>query len=382
MFKNLFSLRFKSLYLKIKFFGTKFDLSFYDIASFVKSLFKIYNYRAIVMLLKCNDQDVVIIEPNGFHGEILPAWSFYIKKNGLNPLFVVHPKIYNENPFYNDNSARFLRMDLDFILILINLGALSKCKKVFFNSDFAYQRPYGGKRFLYNDIGYKYSANIRFLSHRINDSMQNKGHVDIKNIITLSRYISNHTGCDHFFPRINNIRPSYKALKRIVIVGDLKHSSKDYNGFLSAIEKLPKVNPVFSIDVIGKMPKDFPRSDSVTYHNRLNFKDLHELLTQCNFILFLLKSAEGYEYKTLGITGSFVLALNYGIVPILEESFQEFYELNKNNSIIYKKEQGVSHALSQISQMPKERYDQLQKNLIKLSNDLERDTFRNLDFNQ
>jgi len=104
---------------------------------------------------------------------------------------------------------------------------------------------------------------------------------------------------------------------------------------------------------------------------------LHSLLTKSHFILFLLKKTEGHQYKSTDITGSFLLALNFGLIPVLEDSFQGFYELDESNSVVYNEINGISNALDEISNMSKTKYTKLQVSLSKLTKNLEKDSLRN-----
>lgn len=375
---SLFSIKYKNFFLKIKVLGIKLDLSAYSIAFFVRSILRKYNYIAIYRILKEKNDNVVVIELNDFHCEVLPSWKYHLKKLGNKTLFLVHPKIYDENPFYNE-IFNVIKIDYNYVLFLINLGFLFRYKRIIFNSDYIYERPFGGRSFLYNMIKFKYIGNILFLSHHANLTIENKGLTSSKKIITLSRAVSNKTNIHYFFPKLNSSNiATYNKLKRIIIVGNMKHISKDYKGLLLALEKLKsKKQPSFSLDLVGKIHKNLPRSDFINYHNRLNFKELHSLLTKSHFILFLLKKTEGHQYKSTDITGSFLLALNFGLIPVLEDSFQGFYELDESNSVVYNEINGISNALDEISNMSKTKYTKLQVSLSKLTKNLEKDSLRN-----
>ena len=140
---SLFSIKYKNFFLKIKVLGIKLDLSAYSIAFFVRSILRKYNYIAIYRILKEKNDNVVVIELNYFHGEVLPSWKYHLKKLGNKTLFLVHPKIYDENPFYNE-IFNVIKIDYNYVLFLINLGFLFRYKRIIFNSDYIYEIPFGG----------------------------------------------------------------------------------------------------------------------------------------------------------------------------------------------------------------------------------------------
>lgn len=350
----------RSLYLKNKFLDFHIKIFFIDIKiyfngilSIIFSLFKPHNYFSILSLFKKNNsENILIIELNNFHSEIFPSWFFYLEKLGYkNKInFIASKDVKKLDPFnfsqnIKKNDYFFYKIDPRIIIILYNLGFFRKFKKVIFNSEifyFSLLDEYTNLLKIFNNK--KNLRNSLFLSHNALQSMVAKNNFIDKDsqLLTISPSASQHCNVKLIMPLINNNtqtqnssnESTFNELKSFISCGNIKINCKDSAGLISALEKTKDIKKI--INIVGKVPKKLMNDSSINYHAKLSFLELKSILEKSHFVLFLLNENVSYQYKFNNLSGSLPIALNFNLIPIIEESFAELYCLNEKNSIIYK----------------------------------------------
>ncbi|MES2677068.1 MAG: hypothetical protein V4612_01965 [Pseudomonadota bacterium] len=392
----------KIFYFKNKLFDFHINIFFIEIRlyfngllSFLLSLLKPDNYISLFKIYQNNKREnILIIELNNFHSEIFPSWLFYLKKLSYeNKIFFLAPGyVHKSRPFdvieqAENNGYAFYKMDPRIILLCFNLGFFSRYKKVIFNTDIFYFSPLDDYSQLLNIFKSKNALkNTIFLSHGILQSMGCRNSaVNLKSqLITISPTISAEANIKYVVPLFNEDlfnqdaekAKIFNQKKTFVSCGNIKIRSKDSNGLINALDETKKYDK--NVNIIGKAPKSLMKNQNIKhYGKKLSYVELKSNLQNSHFILFLLQDNISYQYKFNSSSGSLPLALNFNLVPIIEESFAKFYCLDKTNAILYKEgELGV--AIKYACNMKYNEYAKMQSLLINLKLNLIKESLGNI----
>ena len=397
----------KNFYIKSKSFDLHVKILFVEIklyiGSFLRaffSLFVAYNYVSFFKLI-CNNKEgnVLIIELNNFHSEIFPAWLFYLK--GLsydNKIFFVAPKLMKKDrPFdlmrKKDNCGYFFHsMNPSIIRWCFKFGLFSKYKRVIFNSDIFYNSAIDDKYSQLFEIFKDASIfkNVISYSHLVLDTIGNcNSTIDPqKQLMTISPSISKDTGIKFVSPIYNNNSfevDSHRAKifdkqKIFTSCGNIKVGDKDSKNLFKALRVTQNEDKNAMFNLVGKAPKILPLTSSVRhYKDRLSCVELKSILQESHFILFLLTGLKSYRYKFNSSSGNLPLALNFNLIPIIEDSFADFYCLNETNAILYK-EGELDLAIKRVCNMKYSEYLELQSSLNSLKLNLQKNSLKNIEF--
>jgi len=399
---KLFYFKTKSLdfHIKILFLDLKIYLG--SFISWIVAFLNPKNYFSLYNLLKTNSsQSILIIELNNFHSEIFPSWLFYLKRLSYQNriFFLGSAKLYNAKPFdliskKENNSYNFYKMDPKIILLYINLGLFKRYKKVIFNSDIFYSSSINNNYSQLSDFITKQDIlkNVIFLSHLILQTIgcKNKFINPQKQIMTISPSISQDANIKYVAPIFNenhfNINKeeveNFNHKKTFISCGNIKINDKDSYGLMTALDETFAFDK--KINIVGKAPKILTakflnhNQDIIHYNTRLSYLELKFILQKSHFILFLLSNKVSYRYKFNSSSGSFPLALNFNLIPIIEEDFAKFYCLNETNAIIYK-EGFLGDAIKYACQMKYEEYFKLQSSFLSLKIRLKEASLKNIE---
>lgn len=351
-FKNkLFDFHLKIPFIEIKIYLNNFF-------SLILSILNLKNYLSAYKLYKNQHNSILIIELNNFHSEIFPSWLFYLKEISYkgNIFFLSTSSVYKEKPFdLIDNQKQYLfdfyEMDQKIILLLYKIGFFKNYKRVIFNSDGTYLGSIGISHSYFQLLELINRQNILknslFTSHNILKSIEciaNKIILESQ-LITISPPIAQDVGIKYIFPLFNKnlycdnktIEKKFKINKAFVSCGNIKISGKDGSGLFHALSKT-KLYPK-TLNIIGKAPKNLVNdfSNEINFfRNRISYYEIRKIMLKSNFILFLLNDKKSYRYKYNSLSGNLPLALNFNLIPIIEENFAKRYMLDKTNAIIYK----------------------------------------------
>jgi hypothetical protein len=353
---KIFYFKNKLLDFHIKIFFVEIKLYPNGFFSLIFSLFKPYNYISLFKALNNKNADnVLVIELNNFHSEILPSWLFYLKKLSYENkiIFLASGHVHKSKPFdliakKENEGYYFYKMDPRIIMLWFNLGLFSKYKKVIFNTDIFYFSPLDHYSQLLDIFKRKSTLkNTIFLSHGILQSLSCKNDLisQQNQLITISPSISQDANIRYILPLFNEDSFSqseekakiFDQKKSFVSCGNIKIRQKDSNGLIIALEKTKQYDK--NINIIGKAPKSLVKNQNVNHYRNTPYLELKLILQNSHFILFLLQNNLSYQYKFNSLSGSFSLALNFNLIPIIEESFAKFYYLDKTNAILHKEGQ-------------------------------------------
>jgi hypothetical protein len=84
------------------------------------------------------------------------------------------------------------------------------------------------------------------------------------------------------------------------------------------------------------------------------------------------------RYITHGTSGSFQLIYGFSKPCLIVEKFAEVYGFTLDNAIIYKDNKYLGLAMQKAIDMSGDEYEDIRKNLIKMSNDIYNMSFENL----
>lgn len=384
----------KLLDFRIKIFAIEIKLYFSGPLSYLLSLFSPSNYATLIKIHKNNKpENILVIELNKFHSEIFPSWLFYLKKLSYqNKIFFLGSKFAHKfrsfdliDPKENCGYS-FLKMDPRIILLCYKLGLFSNYKKVIFNSDIFYFSPLEDwiklLSFLRNKSVLK---NTVFLSHDILKTITCKNDsIDYQNqIITISPSISRDANIKFVVP-LNNENSfisnsekekNFNQKKVFISCGDIKTNSKDCKGLIAALEETKTSSKI--INIIGKAKGAIKNDRDVIYQERASCLEMKKALQNSHFIFFLLNNAVSYRYKFDNSSGTLPLALNFNLIPIIEESFAKFYCLDETNAIIHKENQ-LALAIDRACNMKYDEYLKMQSSLEALKTKLKEESLNNI----
>jgi hypothetical protein len=187
----------------------------------------------------------------------------------------------------------------------------------------------------------------------------------------------------HFFGDIK-ITPK-NALANFIIVGSIENHRRNYDLLVNTVKELVN-NGVdnFKITVIGwrgKLPamrkpirKYFHVKGSIAY------PELYDELEKADFFLPMLDpdNKEHDKYLATTTSGSFQLIYGFRIPCLLAKKFAKMHGFNRENCLIYEKNQDLAKLMTAAINMSREEYSEKQNNLSNYTNILYENSLKNL----
>lgn len=369
-------------YLKWK---AKFIASI-DLIEILLSIQSMYKLLKIVYKPK----SVLMIEPNAFHGEILPGFCYYFSELGYSITLIVRRENYNSGVF-----SRFSRKEMPKVFCMSNfimkciIKKIRPCFDVVFVTSATLAQKSGYYGFFNNYLGYNPSGRegVFYIEHsykRLVDYIV-ANNVGITKILQL-RY--------NKFQKenISMINPNYfghinikgRGRENIFItVGEITNRNRNFFMLSEAVNRLKqKGYRDFKIYVIGRsvLKKQFTGAPSeIIVLGRLCFKELYMRMEEADFFLPLLDPAiDGHRrYLKWETTGSRQLILGFYKIPLIQNDFAIANEFSAANSIVYECD-GLCNAMEKAINLSKEEFTILQENLRKLTQSIRDDSIKNL----
>lgn len=337
------------------------------------------------------DNGVIVVEPNSFHGEILPGFCKYLTDSGFSLTLLVRYENFNGKIFSmvppNEQPRivcmapwamkRFLRrQDSNTCALVFVTSSFLSDKFGYFGLFFEYLRFTPQARLGYLLVEHHFPALIPHLTN---------GDVELKRVFQLSPHEYN----GHIVPMLN---PHYfgsvvhrsKSPKTIfVTVGSLSSRNRSPDQLLDAVANLTNRGITnFEVVVIGRdisALKHKNISSVFRVLGALDFESLFYEIGKSDFILPLLDPGnDGHRrYLTGETTGSRQLILGFRKPPIIHEEFGTHYGFTDEMAVLYSSDQ-LAEAMGRAIAMTSEEYDAQVENLARLASQIYQISIRNL----
>jgi glycosyltransferase involved in cell wall biosynthesis len=326
---------------------------------------------------------VLLVEPQPWHGEILPGFAKYFTDLGYSVDVVVRYANYADNPF-----CRFARKPDLFVFTLwgmkrlLSSSCLQKYEYVLLTSDLMYLAEYSHwARFVYllpevpqGRLGGS------FVEHDVQLCL--KRHPEILNDIGIcKRYFSQVfalTAVEAVNHKVQMLNPHYlgevserKELnpgKRIFVsIGRISRKTRNYDSLWGSLRELSRKCDC-EVWIIGKVEErellcDLP--DCVRLLGRLSFSEMYSRLERANFLLPLLSpNVEAHRHYLHGCTsGSRQLSLGFCLPMVIQKDFADVYGFDSTNAVVYEDDADLGAAMQLAITMPPDEYADLCKSL-------------------
>jgi hypothetical protein len=349
--------------------------------------------QSIYRLLKktYEPKTVLIIEPNTFHGEILPGFCHYFSELGYNVTLLIRKENYRNGIF-----SKFEIEEMPNIFCLNNLFMKFILRKISCQYDNVYitsstlAERFGFFGFFYKYLGYHpYGRNgLFYVEHSFPNIINviKNGDIKIQQIIQLSENKTENYNIPMINPNyFGKVKMRAKNKKIIFItVGSLTNKNRNFTLLTNAVKELKsKGYRDFSVFVIGRgtskrMFNNLP--EEIKILGKLNYTDLYNKIEQADYFLPLLDPEfEGHiRYLKGETTGSRQLILGFYKIPLIHSTFAKAYNFSLSNSIIYESN-NLSEAMEDAINLSEDKFMILQKYLEQLTLSIRKESIKNLE---
>lgn len=354
------------------------------------------NYLKINEFLKykIKNRSILIIEPNPYHGEILPGISQYFLELGYSVDVFIRDEVAIENPFCLYPKKEKINIFYGSSEDIKKTLTEDKIKKYYLvcisSSAFWDTKTYFGSYIDY--LGFIPSGQIGsiFIEHNLDSLKEDK-----------CNYLFEFNRIFSIFPRIYDnkpttfINPHYfgeeissnkdDKLTKFIIIGSTNPSVKNTDLLIKTVgELLDQKIDNFLIYIIGSGDLQIPErlKNNVIYLGRKNFSELYRYISNSDYIIPLLdpsiKEHEKYIDKTT--TGSLQLSIGFKKPLVINDIFAKAYGLDKKSSIIYTKDNlklAMKNAI--LLKVSKNNvYKNITNNIEKIKNELHNQSLENI----
>lgn len=331
------------------------------------------------------DHTVLIVEPNPYHGEILPGFVKYFYDLGYN----VDLMLRHENDV-EDIFCRFDKKPNVFYGTANHLKEMLKWSKIkdyeylFFSSSAFWERDYANSYLNFLEFEPQTKKGILMIEHNIDPYLheyQEEKYLDTGRLFTLSGFHNTPMLNPHYFGDNISITPKSDDKTRFIAVGGINSACKNHELLLKAVRSLVDLKIKFEVIVVGSGKLDLPvdLQKFVIFKGRLDFKNMFAEMEKADFFLPLLDATipEHKRYMTGTTTGSRQLALGFLKPMIIAEEFAQVYDLNNQNSVVYS-QNDLTRAMLVATKIEPNHYANMQRMLKKLADEIYQRSLDNL----
>lgn len=328
------------------------------------------NNSNIVNLGKIRPKSALIIEPNNYHGELLPGVTNLFLELGYNVDIITSYTEFKNDPLcaYKIKKLRIAYANLDQILEYISSNEKSY-DSLFFNSESCNY----GKNKIYNILKLSDYSKCIFTLHHLASCTDLPEF--IKNVVSLKDFkqsgsIKPHFLLNPFFGNINVIKSN--KIKEFLVIGNIDPQRKNFNLLIDTVSLLVNRKYTnFIVKVISRKGEFIIPSgiaENIKFLGSLSYVDMYRELQHADFILPLLDFNNQFHKKYIDecFTGSILLSLGFRVPCIIDSRFAEAYSLSDCNALVYSNNDLYSK-LYQAINIDKTDYLKLQLNLSELA---------------
>lgn len=331
-----------------------------------------------------DDNSVVVIEPNPFHGETVPGYVKYFLDLGYHVDVFLTYEIAFEQPFnrMDDNFRVFVGEYTD-IQRWITYGNMKRYVVVFFSTLFYYV----GHKFLPSTVPAECKDRVFGIVHNlelyklwINDNSTYYEMLHDKRFASLSKIEGLYHVNPNYFGKIKN---GPKNTKKIGFVAVGAISYKNYDILLDAVRGLVVAGLTsFEVHIIGSGTLQIPQ-DLMPYIKccgRLSFPSMYDVIECSDFLLALLdpndKSHQIYLHGTT--SGSLQLSLGFVKPLVINTLFAEAYTLDCESAVTYE-DNTLLDAMQQAMFMSTEQYTSIQYAIVRKRDQIRKESLEEIE---
>ena len=346
----------------------------------LKAIAYIFSYIKF-KLHKIQRNSVFIVEPNPYHGEIIPGFIKYFQDLGYNV------DLYWRYENNKTNSIKNLKNVNKFVFSPDLYKKILKDKKIkkyeyCFVSTTTYVKPDKTDVSFFDYLGYipQTKHGVFIVEHNLKLCLEryNEGkYIRQGRLFTLSGFDGTPMLNPHYF------KPDIKThiknkLTTFIIAGRF---IKSETVFFDTINRLIAENiNKFKVIIIGlekRIPKNLEKYIKCT--GFIKFPKMYKIIERCDFVLPLLNYEDEYQKKFLteSTTGARQLSLGFVKPLVINELFGHVYDFDDENSILYHKHD-LFDAMKRAIELSNKDYILMCNNLEKLADNVYRKSLDNL----
>ena len=319
---------------------------------------------------------VLLVEPNNYHGVILPGFVNYFQAAGYNVEVLLRPQMLDDNPFARmrtEELPAFFKASFRLIRKFLRNKKMKNYEFIFLTTSYyrltLFQRTY--MRFLgFEPQGKKGLLLVEHdMGEHFNEANEQK-YVDSHRLFSLAGFKGTQKLNPHYFGKANPKKKNDKT--NFIVVGH--PGTRSYATLLDPVRALiQNGDSNFVVTAIGT--RDLTFDDDIAPYidvkGWLSFEEMYTEIENADFILFLLNSSNEFHRKYINdvTSGTMLLSLGFRCPPIIEQPFASGYGFTKDNAIMYT-DGDLFGAMTTAMQMSPEKYDCLCDNLKQYANEV------------
>ncbi len=348
-----------------------------------------YHHVAEFASHKIKPKSVLVLEFNDFHGITIPGYINYFIQLGYNVDCLLR---FGQNVDWQPlcrlkcKWKAFVGNEYDFIKVL-NSDKIKQYDFVFVNTTFYYGdlAPYPKGQSVFKLVGKVPAGKYGTLMIEHNYEPYVKKYHEEKyikqgNLFTLLGFRKTKMLSSSYLGEVK-ITPKNTDVIKFLSIGTIHPNNKNYNMLFDACENLLKDGVKnFEIQVIGcGNINDIPSNLRPYFKllGALTYKDMFDKIEQGDYLLNLFdpKNKEHHKYLDNWATGSSILFFAFAKLPLMHEFFAKSYFLDNGNAVVYT---DLAEGMRLAIQMKSKEYQRRQSALLKLTEELQTKSLKNL----
>jgi glycosyltransferase involved in cell wall biosynthesis len=336
--------------------------------------------------LRVNRKTILLVEPNTFHGEVLPGFCKYFEDLGYDVVVICRYANYHEDVF-----CRYVHKPRMFVFDPLPMRWILQTRKisafdfVLFTSNqiFAQDiRVFGEYIGLLKSVP-KPRYGCFYVEHSFHPDEKSYA-TDIKEMFLLSADVYKGQVVPMLNPQyFGEVRhtPLNRGKRVFVFIGGVAFYKNSIQMLLDAVRKLEKKFE-FEVWMIGS-GTDSSLSDSlpasIKTFGRLPFEEMFQCIEKADFMLPLLDPEnQDHQHYLQGVTsGSRQLILGFNKLAVIHAEFAKRYDFSDKDSILHE-DGSLARAMERALTMTETEYTELQQGLRKLAEAVYSESLENL----
>lgn len=323
--------------------------------------------------------NVLLIETNGCHGEVIAGYIKYFQELNFNVYVLVTDTIKKENPFCRLNNFKIFYSKFKNFRKLLKNEYINRYDHIFVMSSVCYTGGTNSVRDLYPDL--QKHKSVYYVHHNLDYIKKYYQDTDKKHNIMLGHIIEKNSYTyinPHLFGKYDVPKKSEPTI--FISVGGINPKRKNHELLINAIKTLHDKGYQFKVLIVGSgslnhLDKNIKQHIELLGH--LNYPEMYKNVEKANFFLPLLDAhnPDHNRYIKTQITGSAQLIYGFRKIPVIHSKFAKFYDFNSKNAILY---ENLADGMEQAILTKSSNYDKYIKNLNTTSNNIKQESLNNL----
>ena len=335
---------------------------------------------------------ILIVEPNAYHGELLPGFYHLFCQLDYSVDILVRRKVIEEDPFCRvaaSDTLKIIPYELDELAKLLGSGGVKKYDRIFFSTNVLWEREVNQSSIV-DYLGFEPKAKKQslFIEHNLTylDEDNARNLLNEGRVFTLLPYkydgLKTKMINPHHFGQINSIKNRDNGIK-IVLLGSSSKDDVNLEALYYAVRNMKKAKlNHFKIIVLGfniEVPSDL--RDLFQIIGRVDFPAYYSTIEQCHYLLTLIDTASDdiihTKYKNGTTSGTIQTSLGFIAPMIINSVHADAYGFSTDNSVVYDNNMLTEGLLNAIT-MSSDEYDEMRRALEKKANNIEVKSMENL----